>query len=123
MFSVIICGSRNFEDYDLLREKCDYYLSNKIKSGEKIIIISGGARGADSLGEDYAKERRFECKRFPADWDKYGKRAGYLRNTQMAEVANACLAFLDSDSENKGTKMMIRIAREKKLLVREIMEE
>jgi hypothetical protein len=63
---------------------CDYYLSKKIQSGEKVVIISGGAKGADSLGERYAQERGLEVKVFRADWDKYGKRAGILRNTKMS---------------------------------------
>ena len=58
-FNVIICGSREFQDYNLLKEKCDYYLSKRISSGQKVVVISGGARGADSLGERYAKENGF----------------------------------------------------------------
>lgn len=123
MFKVIICGGREFSDYELLKKACDYYLSKRIENGEKITIISGGARGADALGEKYAKEKGLDLQIFPANWDKYGKRAGYLRNKQMAEIANACIAFLSSYGENKGTKMMISIARENKLLVREVKEE
>lgn len=123
MFKVIICGGREFNDYDLLKEACDYYLARKFENGEKIIIVSGGARGADTLGEKYAKEKGLEIERYPANWEKYGKKAGYLRNRQMAEVSNACIAFLSAYGENKGTKNMISIAREKKLLVREVQEE
>lgn len=121
-FNVIICGSREFTDYNLLKEKCDLFLSNRIEKGENIVIISGGARGADSLAERYAKEKGFELKVVPAQWDKYGKRAGYLRNNRMAEIGNACIAFLDS-TECRGTKMMVNIAREKHLLVREVKKE
>lgn len=123
IFRVIICGSRNFNDYELLKEKCDYFLSRKINDGSKVVIVSGCARGADQLGEKYASERGLAVLKFPANWDKYGKRAGYLRNKNMADVANACIAFLDSNRENIGTKMMIRIAREQKLLVREVNSE
>lgn len=123
MFKVIVCGSREFEDYELLKKACDYYLAKKFEIGEKIVIVSGGARGADSLGEKYAEEKGLEVQRFPANWEKYGKRAGYLRNKQMAEVSNACIAFFSPYGENKGTKMMVSIARENKLLVREVNEE
>ena len=123
VFRVIICGSRNFNNYELLKEKCDYFLSRKINDGSKVVIVSGCARGADQLGEKYASERGLAVLKFPANWDKYGKRAGYLRNKNMAEVANACIAFLDPNSENIGTKMMIRIAREQKLLVRQVNSE
>lgn len=122
-FNVIICGSREFQDYNLLKEKCDYYLSKRISSGQKVVVISGGARGADSLGERYAKERGLECKVFPADWDRYGKSAGYRRNVVMAEIGNACIAFLSGYSENKGTKSMISLARRSHLLVREVLDE
>lgn len=123
MFKVIICGSRDFDNYELLKSKCDNILKKKKDSGEEIIIVSGCARGADKLGEKYAEENGYKVLKFPADWDKYGKRAGYLRNEKMAEEANACIAFLRSDKECKGTLNMISISRKKKLLVRSITEE
>lgn len=123
-FNVIICGSREWTDYDLLKQKCDAYLKNKLSDPDtKVIIVSGCARGADTLGEEYAKERGLEVKKFPAKWDKYGKRAGYLRNMDMAEVGNAVIAFYSATSENKGTKMMVRIGREKHLLIREVYDK
>ena len=122
MFKVIICGSRDFDNYELLKTKCDNILKNKKESGEDIIIVSGCARGADSLFFFFAKENGYEVLKFPANWNKYGKKAGYLRNEQMAEEANACIAFLRSDKECKGTKNMISLARKKKLLIREITE-
>lgn len=121
-FNVVICGSREFSNYELLKEKCDYFLSRKIGNGDKIVIISGGARGADSLAEKYANEKGFELKVISAQWDKYGKRAGFIRNNKMAELGNACIAFFTETSECKGTSMMVRIAREKHLLVREVKE-
>lgn len=124
MFRVIICGSREFDDYDLLKEKCDLILSRKAADlTEKIVIVSGCARGADRLGEKYAEEKGYEVLRYPADWDRYGKSAGYRRNKQMAEVANACIAFFSSVAENKGTKNMVSLARNMNLLVREVKEE
>ena len=120
MFKVIIAGSREFDDYDKLKEKCDKILSRKVKEGEEIIVVSGAARGADTLGEKYAEEKGYKVERYPANWNKYGNRAGYLRNKKMAEVSNACIVFLCKDSENKGSKMMISIATEEKLLLRVI---
>ena len=111
-FSVIIAGSRDFSDYELLTIVCDHMLSEKIKTNN-IVIISGGARGADSLGERYAKERGFELEIHPADWDRYGKSAGYRRNKEMAESADACICFWDGES--RGTKHMIDIATDKGL--------
>lgn len=122
MFKVIIAGSREFDNYDMLKEKCDKILSRKVNEGEEIVIVSGTARGADTLGEKYAEERGYKIERYPANWNKYGKKAGYLRNKKMAEVSNACIVFLSSKAENKGSKMMISIATEEKLLIRVITE-
>jgi hypothetical protein len=111
-FKVIIAGGRDFSDYQLLVEKCDKYLANQTN----IEIVSGTAKGADSLGERYAKDKGYNVKPFPADWAAFGKRAGYLRNEQMANYANALIAFWDGES--RGTKHMIDIATEKGLLVK-----
>lgn len=116
MFKVIIAGGRDFNDYELMCKKVNRILSNKNTS--EIQIISGNARGADKLGEKYAKDNNISLMCFPADWNKYGKRAGYIRNEQMANEANALIAFWDGKS--KGTKHMIDIARSKGLLIRVI---
>jgi hypothetical protein len=114
-FKVIIAGSRGFSNYKLLKEKCNEYLREKRKE-YNIIIISGGARGADTLGEKYAQDEGFSLEVFPANWNKFGKSAGFRRNEQMAEVADALIAFWDGKSH--GTKHMIDIMNEKNLLVR-----
>ena len=113
MFKVIIAGSRSFSDYDLLKKHADYMLS---RIQEPIEIVSGGATGADALGERYAQEKGLEIEYYPADWDKYGKSAGYIRNKQMARNADALIAFWDGTS--KGTKHMIDIARKDDLPTR-----
>jgi hypothetical protein len=109
---VIIAGGRDFKDYDLLCRKADYYLSRQ----SEIEIVSGTARGTDKLGERYADERGYPIKRFPADWGTFGKRAGYLRNEDMAIYADALIAFWNQRS--KGTKHMIDIAEQHGLKVR-----
>ena len=116
-FKVIIAGSRGFSNYKLLKEKCNEYLREKRKE-YNIIIISGGARGADTLGEKYAQDEGFSLEKFPANWNKFGKSAGFRRNEQMAEVADALIAFWDGKSH--GTKHMIEIMENKKLLVKVI---
>lgn len=116
MFKVIIAGGREFNDYKLMCKKVDRILSNKNTS--EIQIISGNARGADKLGEKYAKDNNISLMCFPANWERYGKRAGYIRNEQMANEADALIAFWDGKS--KGTKHMIDIARSKGLLIRVI---
>lgn len=114
-YRVVIFGSRGFKNYDLLREKCDAYLQNK-KDTHRIIIVSGHAKGADMLGEQYAQEKGYELETYPADWKKYGRRAGFLRNEQMADLSNAAIGFWDGDSH--GTQHMIEYSKEKGLDVR-----
>lgn len=111
-YNVIIAGSREFTNYELLCERCDTLLANRPDA----VVISGAARGADQLGERYARERGLGLVQLPADWDAHGKRAGYLRNVAMAEKAQALIAFWDGKS--RGTEHMIRIARECGLAVR-----
>ena len=84
-----------------------------------IIIISGTARGADTLGEQYAREWGFKLQQFPADWKSCGKTAGIIRNVQMADNADALIAFWDGKS--RGTAHMINTAKKKRLPVRIVM--
>ena len=109
---VIIAGGRTFDNYAMLCESCDRTLSLQ----SEIEIVSGTANGADKLGERYAIERGFTVKQFPADWDKHGKSAGYKRNEEMAQYADALIAFWDGKS--KGTKHMIDLANLYKLKVK-----
>lgn len=112
-YKVIIAGCRDFTDYELLREKCDYHLQNLRL--ENIVIVSGHASGADSLGERYAQERGFQLETYPADWQAHGRAAGPIRNAKMANVAHALIAFWDGKS--RGTKNMIETARKYNLKV------
>lgn len=114
-FKVIIAGTRDFADYELLKEKCDAILSSK-KMDYNIVIVSGTARGADRLGERYARERGYRIDRHPADWDRDGNSAGPIRNALMADNAHALIAFWDGRS--RGTMNMIRTAKAKGLMVR-----
>jgi len=104
---VIIAGGRDFNDY--------VAVENAIRcSGFEITeVVSGGARGADQLGERYAMARGINLVRFPADWERHGKRAGPLRNNQMAEYADALIAMPGST----GTRHMIAAARRRGLRV------
>lgn len=109
---VIIAGSRNFNDYDKLKEVCNHLLSRQ----KTVEIVSGAARGADKLGEKYALEKGYSIKQFPADWEKHGKRAGYLRNEEMAKYGDALIAFWDGES--KGTEHMINLAKKYNLKIK-----
>lgn len=131
IFKVIIAGSREFNDYDLLRNKCDSILSS-VK--EEIWIISGTAQGADVLGEKYAQEKGYYVMECPAPWDDikgkplnqigttkagkpYWKLAGHFRNEQMAREADALIAF---NLGTSGTDNMVKLAKKYNLKIREI---
>lgn len=116
MNRVIVAGSRYYNDKEALYNMVDTVL--KSIDGD-VEIISGNCRGADKLGEQYAEEHGIPVKIFPAEWLKYGKRAGYIRNKQMAEYASeengVLIAFPFGDS--KGTNMMIKLGKEHGLKV------
>lgn len=105
----IIAGSRTIKDINcVFRAVAD-------SDFDVTCVVSGGAKGVDLLGEDYAMFFELPIHRFNADWDKYGKSAGYIRNKEMAEHADALIAIWDGKS--KGTKHMIDIATKKGLKV------
>ena len=112
---VIIAGSRDFSDYELLKKSTIEIITKKTMLPDLTRIISGGARGADTLGERFANEMGLEISRFIPDWDGLGKRAGYVRNAEMAKFAveddnyGVLIAFWDGQS--RGTKHMIDLAK------------
>ena len=111
IMKVIVAGSRTIVSYTLV--------ANAIQdSGFKVTeVISGTARGVDQLGELWAKNQTppIPVRRFPANWNRYGRTAGMKRNEEMANYAEALVAVWDGKS--KGTRGMIRIAQEKGLRV------
>lgn len=115
---VIVAGSRTFKDYDYLKEKLECLLGGLIREGRHIEIVSGGAKGADTLGERYAIERGFGLRRFPAEWERFGKAAGGIRNQHMAWYSTHLVAFWDGLST--GTASMRQIALESRLNTRTV---
>ena len=100
---VAVIGSRGFTNYELVKET--------LSKLEITLIVSGGAKGADTLGEQYAKENNIPTKIFLPDWTKHGKCAGMLRNTDIINEADIVVAFWDKSS--KGT--LDSITKSKKL--------
>ncbi len=116
MLRLIIAGSRNFEDYQLLQSSLDEFieLHSLGDPDPGVIVISGLAKGADLLGVQYAKQRGYQVEEFPANW-KLGRSAGPKRNLEMAKSANACIVFWDGAS--KGTANMIELAKRHNLKI------
>jgi hypothetical protein len=105
---VIIAGSRDILNRDVVENAI-------IESGFEITeVVSGGARGVDSIGEWWAREKKIPVKRFAPDWNKHGKAAGPIRNQQMAEYADALIAVWNG---SRGTKDMITQAAHRNLRV------
>ena len=112
---IIIAGSRDFNDYELLKKSAIEIITKKTILPDLTRIVSGCARGADTLGERFAKEFGLEVKKFPADWNGLGKRAGYVRNAEMAKFAveddNDGMLIAFWDGKSRGTKHMIDLAK------------
>lgn len=106
---ILVCGGRDFDDYKLLSET----LNPHIHTG--LVIIHGAAKGADSLAERWAKDNADDIESYPADWTKYGKRAGYIRNVQMLNEGKPDLVV--AFPGGKGTQMMINLAEAAKVPV------
>lgn len=99
----IIAGSRQISDYAMVEDAISQC------AWRPTVVISGAARGVDTLGERWAEDNGVPVERFPADWGKHGKSAGYKRNLEMVDHAEALIAIWDGES--RGTKHMIDIAR------------
>lgn len=107
-YRIIIAGGRDFHDAKYLQEKMNILLIGLSDFPYKISFVSGMAKGADMVGKAFAKHLGVKCEEYPADWEKFGKGAGFIRNRQMAENAEALVAFWDGKSS--GTKHMINTA-------------
>lgn len=97
-----IVGSRGFSDFESLKNVID-------AEKDVELIVSGGAKGADSLAERYASERGIPVKIFLPDWDTHGKQAGFIRNQDIVRACDKLIAFWDGDS--RGTSHSIHLAR------------
>lgn len=107
--NVIIAGGRDYHNYETLLEAIEE------AQFEITTVVSGGAKGVDALGEQYAEEQDLNLKIFRADWETHGRAAGPIRNRKMAENADALIAVWDGKS--RGTKNMIETAQKLGLLV------
>ncbi len=105
----IIAGSRGLNDYLALLNAIDCI------DWQITEVISGTCKGADRLGERWARKNKIPISRYYADWKRYGKKAGILRNITMVENAKALLALWDGES--KGTEHIITFANALKLKV------
>ena len=104
---VAIVGSRNFTDY----AKLEGFVLSKVTLQDIDLVISGGASGADGLAEKFAYKHNLKKLIFKAEWDRFGKSAGFIRNKSIVNEADIVIAFWDGYSP--GTKMTIELTKEK----------
>lgn len=102
---ILVCGGRDFWQ----RERLYEVLDDLTLGQEDVVIISGCAKGADTLAIDWAEEAGVDLLKFPADWEKYGRGAGHVRNQQMLDEGrpDIVVAF----PGGKGTANMIERSR------------
>ena len=105
---VLVCGDRNYADKDYLFRVL-FRLNEANPDDEIDTIIEGEAKGADTLGREWGEQFGCTVLKFPADWDKYGKGAGHIRNKQMLDEGkpDVIMAFHNDLSKSKGTLNMI----------------
>lgn len=122
-FRVIIAGSKSFSNYKMFKERCDHYLSEKMKECA-IIIITGTSMNTKELIERYAKSRSLLIEYCDANWDRYGQNAAYVSNEEMLENADAVIAFSGiNDHEATVTNSLIKSAKSKNIRVRVVKYE
>lgn len=122
---ILITGSRDWSDRERVQDEIDRYLNEKISRNffPEIVIVHGDCpTGADHWASLYADSEDFINEKHPADWERYGKRAGFLRNAEMVEKnADVCLAFIQQCGKTNcvapkphgshGATMTLRMAR------------
>ena len=120
-FYLLVAGSRDFNNYTEMCNVLNFLLKKQVEQNNKIVIVSGGARGADSLAEKYADEHNYEKHIILADWNKHGRSAGYRRNEEMHNfISNkekrGCVCFWDMKSS--GTKHNFGLAKQNNTPIR-----
>lgn len=112
---VLVCGGRDFNDWIFFRDKLDELIPYMT---EKVIIISGMAKGADKMAVRWAEENWLEVNKYPADWTVHGKAAGFIRNQQMIDEGKPDLVI--AFPGRNGTADMIRRAKNHNIKVIEV---
>ena len=105
MKRILVCGGRDYKD----QEKVFDVLDKALDAFKEVHIIEGGATGADTFAKEWAESRSILYDEYPADWNKYYKRAGYIRNVQMLNEGKPDLVI--AFPGDVGTKMMTDLAK------------
>ena len=110
VYSVIVCGSREWSDYGLIRKRLK-------QLPKTMLVIEGDCRGADRIAGEVAASLGLQVTKIPAQWARYGKAAGPKRNQEMLDLKPVLvIAFHDDFDSSKGTKDMVTRARRAKIV-------
>lgn len=117
-----MCGDRNWTNAVAIIREVDTLIAEH--GADNLVIIEGEARGADKIARRAAVARRVEVDRYPAEWEKFGRAAGPIRNRQMLVEGkpDLVIAFHENIDESKGTQNMIEQARKAGVPTRVISE-
>lgn len=107
-YRVLVCGGRDFEDHELMFGILNGILSDQW--GRGLTIIHGGAKGADRLAASWAEYKGLDIEEYTAEWNVYGRSAGYIRNAKMLEEGEPDLVV--AFEGGRGTASMIKLAKE-----------
>jgi hypothetical protein len=111
LMRILVTGSRDWNQPDVIaRALLDTWLENDRPNLRDVILVEGGCpTGADAMARVVAVRQKMTVESYPADWNKYGRRSGWLRNKEMVSLgADVCLAFIRNES--KGATMTVRLA-------------
>ena len=119
---ILVTGSREWDDDPLLCMSLAMAVQEPRSEGSTLVIVHGACpSGADKTADIWARNHGLRVERHPADWDGYGKRAGFIRNAEMVSLgADLCLAFYKQGAGNKGTDHCARQAENASIPVRRI---
>lgn len=84
-YRILVCGGRDYDDAERLVKELDIIVAEYVPKDARLVLIHGGAHGADAIAESWAEWHNLDIMAFPADWDRYGRAAGVIRNAQMLE--------------------------------------
>lgn len=113
-FRILVCGGRDWSNYTMVSGVLDGFRQEYHEKGQPIVIVQGGAVGADFLAKRYAIEYDIPYEEFVAEWNKYGRAAGPMRNSAMLESGiDVVVAFPGGrgtqDTVKKAEKLGIRV--------------